>query len=40
MIDNEKRKMGGTMFKPEMAIETISTALRKHGYSLAARGPR
>ena len=30
MIDNDKRKLGGTMFKPEMVDRTIST--------VAARG--
>jgi len=40
MIDSDKQKMGGTMFKPETANETISTALRKHGYIRAARGLR
>ena len=40
MIDNDKRKMGGTMFKPETADEAISAAGAKHGYALAARGFR
>jgi hypothetical protein len=40
MIDNHKRKMGGTMFKPETADGTISTALQTHGYSPAERGLR
>ena len=33
MIDNDKQKMGGTMFKPETA-DGQSIAGRKHGYSL------
>jgi len=40
MIDNVKRKMGGTMFKLETANGTISMALQTHGYSPAARGLR
>ena len=48
MIDNDKQKMGGTMFKPETADEAISEAISeamsiagpKHGYSLPARGLR
>jgi hypothetical protein len=38
MIDNEKAKMGSTMFKPETADEAISTAGPKQGYALPARG--
>jgi hypothetical protein len=40
MIDNDKRKMGGTMFKPETADAAIATALPKHGYLLPVRGLR
>ena len=36
MIDNDKRKMGGTMFKPETADAAISTEAR----FLPARGLR
>jgi hypothetical protein len=38
MIDNDKLKMGSTMFKPEAAEEAISTAGAKRGYALPARG--
>ena len=40
MIDNDKQKMGGTMFKPETAETAIPIAGPKHGYSLPARGLR
>jgi hypothetical protein len=40
MIDNDKRKMGGLMFKPETADEAIATAGAKHEYALLARGLR
>jgi hypothetical protein len=40
MIDNDKMKMGSTMFKPETADEAISIAGPKHGYSHATRGLR
>jgi hypothetical protein len=40
MIDNDKMKMGNTMFKPETADEAISIAGPKHGYALPARGLR
>jgi hypothetical protein len=36
MIKNEKRKMGRTMFKPEMT-ETATPAGPKLGYSLPKR---
>jgi hypothetical protein len=38
MIDNDKPKMGSTMFKPETADKAISTAGPKHEYALPARG--
>jgi hypothetical protein len=40
MIDNNKRKMGGTMFKSETADEAMSIAGPKHGYALPTRGLR
>jgi hypothetical protein len=40
MIDNDKRKMGDAMFKPEMADAAIPIARPKHGYSLRTRGLR
>jgi hypothetical protein len=40
MIDNEKRKMGGSMLKPETADEAISIAGPNPGYDLPARGLR
>jgi hypothetical protein len=40
MIDNDKPKMGSTMFKPETADEAISKAGPTHGYALPARGLR
>jgi hypothetical protein len=40
MIDNNKRKMGGTMFKPETVDAAMSIAGPKHGYALPARGLR
>ena len=40
MIDNDKRKMGSTMFKPEMADDGHIDSRPKHGYSLPARGLR
>ena len=40
MIDNDKRKIGGTMFKLETADKAMSIAGPKHGYSLPARGRR
>jgi hypothetical protein len=40
MIDNDKRKTGGTMFKPEAADEAMSIAGPQHGYFLPARGLR
>jgi hypothetical protein len=40
MIDNDKQKMGGTMFKPETVDEAISIAGPEHRYALPARGYR
>jgi len=40
MIENDKRKMGGTMLKPETADAAISIAGPKHRYSLPVRGLR
>lgn len=40
MTDNDKRKMGGTMFKPEMAETVTPMARLKHESSLPARGLR
>jgi hypothetical protein len=40
MIDNDKGKTGGTMFKPETADAAISIAGPKYGYALRTRGLR
>jgi hypothetical protein len=40
MIDKDKQKMGGTMFKPETADEAMSIAGPKNGYSFPAQGLR
>jgi hypothetical protein len=40
MIDNDKRKMGGTMFKPETADAAMSIAGPTPGYFLPLRGLR
>lgn len=38
MIDNDKRKMGSPMFKPEMAETAVLIAGPNHGSSLTVRG--
>ena len=40
MINNDKQKIGGTVFKPEMAEAGMPIAGTKPGYVLTARGLR